>query len=57
MRDYKKESAWAKNKYTRLVADIDKELATQFKENLIKENKSFTGWLVDNINKYLKKFG
>lgn len=54
MRDYKKESAWAKNKYTRFVADIDKTLATQFKENLSKENKSFTGWLVENIRNYLK---
>lgn len=54
MRNYKKESEWAKNKYTRLVADIDKNLAAQFKESLSKENKKFTGWLVENIKQYLK---
>lgn len=54
-RNYEKEYAWNKTKYSRIVADIDKELAEELKSKLRKEGKSIAGWVTDNAKKYLKK--
>lgn len=53
MRDYKKERELAKTRYTRILADIDKDLGTKLKEKLKKENKSISGWISENAKKYL----
>ena len=52
-RDYEKEKAWAKKKYTRILADIDKELAENLKNKLKEENISIASWITDNAKKYL----
>lgn len=54
-RNYKKENEWAKTKYTRILADIDRELGNELKEKLKKEGKSIAGWITENAKKYLKK--
>lgn len=53
MRNYEKEKEWAKNKYSRVLADIDKELAENLKAQLKKENKSIASWITENAVKYL----
>lgn len=55
MRNYKKEKDWAKTKYTRILADIDKELGNELKEKLKNEDKSIASWVTENAKKYLKK--
>lgn len=55
MRDYKKENEWAKTKYTRILADIDKELGDKLKAKLKEKNISIASWISDNAKKYLKK--
>ena len=54
-RNYKKESEWAKTKYTRILADIDKNLGNELKEKLKNEDKSIASWVTENAKKYLKK--
>ena len=39
----------------RYSAYIPRFLATPFDEKLKKENKTFTNWLKENMEKYLKK--
>ena len=51
MRNYKKELEWENNKYRRLVAKIDKDLAEQFIE---KSDKPYATWLKEEIQKFLK---
>ena len=51
-RNYKKENEWEKEKYKRLVAKIDKNLAEEF---LNKINKPYAIWLKEKINEELKK--
>lgn len=51
-RNYQKESAWENQKYKRLVAKIDKELAEEFLEKL---DKPYATWLRGEIEKFLKK--
>lgn len=54
-RDTKKEYKWAKQKYTRILGDIDKELGDELKKKLKSEGKSVASWITDNAKKYLKK--
>lgn len=51
-RDYKKELKWENEKYKRLVAKIDKDLAEEFLQKL---DKPYTTWVREEIEKYLKK--
>lgn len=54
-RNYEKEREWAKTKYTRVLADIDKELAEELKTKLKKEGKSIASWITENAKEYTKK--
>ena len=51
-RNYEKESQWEKEKYKRLVAKIDKDLAEEF---LNKINMPYAIWLKEKIIEELKK--
>lgn len=51
-RNYSKETEWEKNKYKRLVAKIDKNLADNFLEKL---DKPYAIWLKEQIEIFLKK--
>ena len=51
-RNYNKESQWEKEKYKRLVAKIDKEIAEEF---LNKIDKPYAVWLKEKISEELKK--
>lgn len=52
MRDYKKESKWESEKYKRLVAKVDKDLAEEFLQKL---DKPYAVWVKEEIEKFLKK--
>lgn len=54
MRDYQKETEWRKTKYTRLLADVDKELAEAFKAKLKSQGISYSDWLKERIEEYMK---
>ena len=54
-RNAKKEYEWSKQKYTRILGDIDKELGDELKEKLKNEGKSIASWITDCAKKYLKK--
>ena len=54
-RNTKKEYEWSKQKYTRILGDIDKDLGEKLKEKLKSENKSIASWITENAKKYLKK--
>ena len=54
MRHYEKEIEWAKNKYTRLEAKINKDIGEKFKEHLKKENISYRNWLENKIKEEIK---
>ena len=54
-RNYEKEREWSKKKYTRILGDIDKELAEKLKAKLDKEGKSIASWITENAKKYLEK--
>lgn len=54
-RNYEKERLWAKNKYSRILADIDKDLAKELKDKLKSDGKSIAEWITENAKKYLKK--
>lgn len=51
-RNYEKETLWEKDKYKRLVAKIDKDIAEEF---LNKIDKPYAVWLKEKINEELKK--
>ena len=51
-RNYEKETQWEKDKYKRLVAKIDKELAQNF---LTKIDKPYAIWLKKKIHEELKQ--
>ena len=53
-RNIKKEKEWAKTKYTRILADVDKDLAAQLKLKLANEKKSIASWISENAKKYLE---
>lgn len=50
-RNYQKEKEWEQNKYKRLVAKIDKDLANNFLDKL---NKPYAVWLKEQIEEYLQ---
>lgn len=52
-RDYEKEREWSKNKYVRILGDIDKDLAEKLKSKLKEENKSIASWITENAVKCL----
>lgn len=54
-RNLKREREWAKTKYTRILADIDKNLGDELKKELKKKNVSIARWVSDNAKTYLKK--
>lgn len=54
-RDLKKETEWRKNKYKRLVVDVDKEVAEIFLNKLQKDQKNYSEWVKEKIENYLKK--
>ena len=54
-RNTKKEYEWSRQKYTRILGDIDKELGDELKDKLKEEGKSIASWITDNAKKYLKK--
>lgn len=54
-RNYEKERNWAKTKYSRVLADIDKELADDLKTKLKEDNKSIASWITENAKEYLKQ--
>lgn len=51
-RNYKNETQWEKEKYKRLVAKVDKEIAEEF---LNKIDKPYAVWLKEKISEELKK--
>lgn len=54
-RNLNKEYEWSKNKYERVLANIDKELGVALKAKLKAENKTIACWITDNAKKYLEK--
>lgn len=54
-RNYEKEAKWKKEKYCRILADIEKEKGEKFKEKLRKENRSVSDFINEKIDEYLKK--
>lgn len=54
-RDFKKENEWRKNKYKRFVVDVDKNTAERFQEKLQKSGITYSEWVKEHIEKYLKK--
>lgn len=51
-RNYQKEKEWEENKYKRMVAKIDKDLASEFLNRL---DKPYATWLREQIENYLQK--
>lgn len=54
-RNLNKEDVWAKQKYERIDARIDKELGIELKEKLREDGKSIASWITECAKKYLKK--
>jgi len=54
-RDYKKEREWQVKKYDEIRANIDKELGTELRAKLKKNNKTIASWMTENANEYLKE--
>jgi hypothetical protein len=52
-RNYENEAAWAKKKYTRLLANIDKNTAETFKLKLSENNITYSQWLKERIAEYI----
>ena len=52
-RNYEKEAAWAKTKYVRLLADVDKPLAEAFKQKLADNGIKYSSWLKERIIEYM----
>lgn len=48
-RNYENEKKWAKEKYGRLEAKLDKELVEKFKNYLNKNNLKYQEWLKNKI--------
>ena len=53
-RNYNNEKKWAKEKYGRLEAKLDKELVEKFKNYLHKKNIKYQKWLKDKIKEEIK---
>lgn len=56
-RNYEKEAAWLKSKYTDLRARVDKTLADDLKKSLEESNITYAQWLKNQIAAYLKEQG
>lgn len=54
-RDLKKENEWRKNKYKRLVVDVDKNLAKRFLNELEQDDLIYSEWVKTQIKKYINK--
>ena len=54
MRNLKKENEWRKNKYKRLIVDVDKNIAEIFVKKLAENKISYSAWVKENIQKFLK---
>ena len=54
-RNIKKEYEWSKQKYTRILGDIDKQLAEDLKNKLKEENKSIASWSTECAKEYLNE--
>lgn len=54
MRNYQKEREWQVKKYDQIRANIDKELGTELREKLHKENKTIAGWITENAKRYVR---
>lgn len=55
MTNAERQAKWReKHKPKQLKANVDKELAEQFKLKLGQHNEKFQPWLVERINQYLK---
>ena len=57
MRNYKKESAWAHEKYDEIRARIDKQLGMQLRQKLAKEDRTISSWITQNAKDYIEKQG
>lgn len=55
MRNLEKEKKWAKEKYGRLDAKLDKKIVEQFKKHLKDQNTSYAKWLENQIKKEINK--
>lgn len=53
-RDYKKETAVRKKKVKRFVVDVERDMAEKFIEALKKSEKTYSEWVKENIEKFLK---
>lgn len=54
MRNYKKESAWQKQKYNNIQVKIKKELGVKLRRKLKENNKSITEFITTCVKRYLK---
>lgn len=54
-RDYTAENERMDNKYKRLTAKIDKQKAIEFQAKLSEWNTTYTEWLNENIDNFLKE--
>lgn len=54
-RNLKKEAEWQKNRYERILGDIDKELGIELKKKLKLEGKSIASWITEQAIIYLGK--
>lgn len=53
MRNYKKEAKWAKEKYERIDAKIDKDLGRELKNVLKQNDTSISTWITESAIVYL----
>ncbi len=56
MRDYKKEREWQLKRYNQIRTNIDKNLGTELREKLKKDNITIISWITENAKKYLEKY-
>ncbi len=54
-RNYKKEAAWSRDKYTELRASIEPELADALKEYLAAQNITYAHWLRNAIRSTINR--
>ncbi len=54
-RNLKNEAKWKKDKYERILGDIDKELGIELKNKLKSEGISIASWITEQAKKYLNK--
>lgn len=53
MRNYKNEAKWAKEKYERIEAKIDKDIGKELKRVLKQNDTSMTTWITESALVYL----